>query len=111
MGKHRRNADQRREDVKHRAVPRRPAPCRRHGPVHRHIDDVPVPGDWMHQSDRIRIEQALQLVPERPETARLNLDDMAAVDRVYNEALDGLFSRAADDGVALPLRTGAVTAR
>ena len=59
------------------------------------------PGDWMHQSDRIRIEQALQLVPERPETARLNLDDMAAVDRVYDEALDGLFSRAADDGVAL----------
>ena len=32
---------------------------------------------------------------------RLNLDDMAAVDRVYDEALDGLFSRAADDGVAL----------
>ena len=55
----------------------------------------------MHQSDRIRIEQALQLVPGRPETARLNLDDMAAVDRVYDEALDGLFSRAADDGVAL----------
>ena len=47
------------------------------------------------------LSRALQLVPERPETARLNLDDMAAVDRVYNEALDGLFSRAADDGVAL----------
>ena len=71
------------------------------GRVVRHLDDVTVPGDGVHQGDRIRVEQAQQLVSERPETAGLYLDDAAVCDHVRHEAVDDALGLASGDGVAL----------
>ena len=94
------DAGEGREDVVDRAVLRRPAPRRGRVRVGRHLDDVAVPGDGMHQGDRVPLEQPRQLAPEGPEGAGVDLDDAAAGDHVRDEAVDGLLGRAAADGVA-----------
>ena len=64
------------------------------GGVGRRLHDVAVPGDGMHEGDRIAIEQPRQLALEWPEAAGVDLDDAAARDHVGDEAADGLLGRA-----------------